>query len=267
MIGRPPRKRAIETVNTGLPWAKFMVPSSGSISQQYSGGRETDGRGAGGRGAHGRETDGRETDGRRAGGPGANWREALFPGLFAFSCSGEMFPDSSPWIAWLGKAIWMRRMMAFSASLSATVTRSTSPFFTTDSIFPKCFRRMAEAASAHWNMMVFIPTEFGILSPLMSIARLALSGLFHTRKTMQLLICTNHEALGAPQPQPNETLDTEEERTELTTEYTEHTERELFRVFGVFRGKKQRPLFMIPGDLWNHEGQWQVLFANRRRSW
>jgi hypothetical protein len=38
-----------------------------------------------------------------------------------------------------------------------------------------------------------------------------------------------HGTLGAAQPQPNEKLGTEKERTELTTEYTEHTERELFR--------------------------------------
>jgi hypothetical protein len=39
----------------------------------------------------------------------------------------------------------------------------------------------------------------------------------------------NHGRLGAAEPQPNEKLDTEKERTELTTEYTEHTEKELFR--------------------------------------
>jgi hypothetical protein len=38
----------------------------------------------------------------------------------------------------------------------------------------------------------------------------------------------NHGIPGAAQPQPNEKLDTEKERTELTTEYTEHTEREPF---------------------------------------
>jgi hypothetical protein len=91
--------------------------------------------------------------------------------------------------------------------------------------------------------MVFIPTELGILSPLLFIPRRALSGLFHTRDTMQLLIWANHEALEAALPQPSEKPDTEKERTELTTEYTEHTERELFRVFRVFRGKKTKASF------------------------
>ena len=47
---------------------------------------------------------------------------------------------------------------------------------------------------------------------------------------------------------------------ERTTEYMKHTERELFRVFHVFRGRQQAAFLMIPGDLWNSGFNFQVLF-------
>jgi hypothetical protein len=46
----------------------------------------------------------------------------------------------------------------------------------------------------------------------------------------------NHGMLGAAQPQPSEKFDGEKGKTELTTEYREHTESGFFRVFPVFRG-------------------------------
>jgi len=43
---------------------------------------------------------------------------------------------------------------------------------------------------------------------------------------------------------------------ERTTEYMKHTERELFRVFHVFRSRQQAALFVILGDSWSHERLW-----------
>jgi hypothetical protein len=47
----------------------------------------------------------------------------------------------------------------------------------------------------------------------------------------------NPGTLGAAQPQPNEKVDREKGKTELTTECTEHTGSGFLRVFRVFRGK------------------------------